>query len=108
MPAPSTSSAASSSQPEVAAVGGGGGGAAGGGSGVHAPGLFSALLAVAPEELQVAEVDEQARGLADDEHRIAAVDGVGQQRGAAGHAEVPEGGRDHTLLDLLAAAATAR
>jgi hypothetical protein len=40
--------------------------------------------------------------LADDEHRVAAMDGIGEQCAAAGHAEVPECGRYDAFLDLLA------
>src|SRR4051812_33405520 len=59
------------------------------------------LRLAAVDEPQVAHVDEQARRLADDEHRVAAVDGVEGEDEAAAEAEVPEGGGDHAPAGAL-------
>ena len=64
------------------------------------------LPRLAAHELQVAEIDDEARELADDEDRVFAVDRVDQQRHAPGQAELPEhGGHDAAPLRQIAVAA---
>src|SRR5512139_1746381 len=45
---------------------------------------------LAADEVEVAQVDEDAQGLPDDEHRIAPVHGVGEEEERAGDAQEPE------------------
>src|SRR3546814_1650737 len=53
------------------------------------------LLAPFPmDEPQIAEIDEQAGALSEDEHRVLAPQRVHEQDGAAGQREIPEGDRD--------------
>lgn len=54
------------------------------------------------EQVDIAKVDGEAGGLADDEHWVAAVDGVAEQHCAAGDAEVPKRGGDDAALDAFA------
>src|SRR3569623_445432 len=49
-----------------------------------------ALPAIAHDELQVAQVDEDAEGLADDEDRVLAIERVAAQHAAAADREHPE------------------
>src|SRR5438309_5986409 len=56
---------------------------------------------LAVDEVQVAQVHEQARPLAEDEDGVAAVDGVEEEREAAAEREVPEEDGDHALLPAL-------
>src|SRR5436853_492205 len=51
----------------------------------------SDALRVAVDEVEVTRVDEEARTLAQDEHRVEPVDRVRQQREAATHRKEPEG-----------------
>src|SRR5690606_14643442 len=53
------------------------------------------------EQVQVAQVDQQAARLARDEDRVAAMDGVDQQDGAAKQAEPPERARDDAAAGPL-------
>src|SRR3989304_1773980 len=55
-------------------------------------------LSLAPDQVEVAAVHEQAGALSDDEDRVQAEDGVDQQREPAADREVPEVDRDHALL----------
>src|SRR5207244_13587276 len=55
----------------------------------------------AVDEVEVARVDAEPGGLADDEHRVEPVDRVRQQRHAAAHREEPEVARDDALLRAL-------
>src|SRR5437762_4901555 len=58
-------------------------------------------LGVAIDEVEVPGVDEEARGLAEDEHRVEPVDRVRQQRHATAHREQPEGAGHDALLRAL-------
>src|SRR3546814_9691284 len=61
------------------------------------------LLAPFPmDEPQIAEIDEQAGALSEDEHRVLAPQRVHEQDGAAGQREIPEGDRDDALAADLA------
>ena len=54
-------------------------------------GLGRSRLALAePDEVDVARVDHEAGGLAEHEHRVRAIDGIGQQHEPAEEAEIPE------------------
>src|SRR2546426_3400131 len=53
------------------------------------------------DEVEVARVDAEPGGLADDEHRVEPVDRVRQQRHAAAHREEPEVARHDALLRAL-------
>src|SRR5436309_12407421 len=55
----------------------------------------------AVDEVEVARVDAEPGGLADDEHRVEPVDRVRQQRHAAAHREEPEVARYDALLRAL-------
>src|SRR2546430_15304532 len=55
----------------------------------------------AVDEVEVARVDADPGGLADDEHRVEPVDRVRQQRHAAAHREEPEVARHDALLRAL-------
>src|SRR6185503_18945747 len=50
------------------------------------------------DEVEVAEVDEEARALADHEHGVHPVGGVDEEGEPAADREEPEGDRDHALL----------
>ena len=72
-----------------------------GGSG----GRDRARLALAqPDEIDIARVDDETGRLAEDEHGIGAVDGVGEQQDAAKEAEIPErlGDDARPRVELLA------
>src|SRR5262245_7878076 len=56
---------------------------------------------VTTDEVEVARVHEESRGLAEHEHRIPPVDRVGQERHAAAQREIPEVSRDHALALAL-------
>src|SRR3990172_710510 len=60
-------------------------------------GLGEAAL-LAPDEVEIAQVDQEARALAQHEHRVLAVDRVDQQRGSPADREEPERNRDHALF----------
>src|SRR5438552_2185939 len=55
----------------------------------------------AVDEVEVARVDAEPGGLADDEHRVEPVDRVRQQRHAAAHREEPKVARHDALLRAL-------
>src|SRR2546428_248069 len=55
----------------------------------------------AVDEVEIARVDAEPGGLADDEHRVDPVDRVRQQRHAAAHREEPEVARYDALLRAL-------
>src|SRR5574343_1512180 len=53
-------------------------------------------------QVQVAEIDDQAEPLAENEDRVVAVNGIDGQHQAAKDAEIPEGHRHDDLLGLFA------
>src|SRR5438093_949645 len=62
---------------------------------------LSELALLAPDEIEVAKVDEESRALTHDEDGVAAVNGVEQEHAAAPDGEEPEGDGDHALLPAL-------
>src|SRR5437870_5576449 len=58
-------------------------------------------LGVPEDEIEIARVHEEPGRLADDEHRVLPMDGVGQKRRAAAHGEIPEEARDDALTLTL-------
>ncbi len=46
---------------------------------------------LAVDEPEIAGIDEDAHGLAENEDGVAALDGIGKQHGAADHRKIPEG-----------------
>src|SRR5512146_3133136 len=52
--------------------------------------------AAADDKLQIAQIDEHAERLPDDEHRVLAIERVAEQHQAAADREHPERGRHHT------------
>src|SRR5262245_17543923 len=70
-------------------------------AGILARAFRAAAAGVATDEVEIARVHEEPRGLAEHEHRIPSVDRVGQERHAAAQREIPEVSRDHALAQAL-------
>ena len=60
------------------------------------------LLVLAPYEIEVTAVDEESRGLAEDENRIQAINSIGQEGETPADREEPERDRDHASSGALA------
>src|SRR5436190_1078368 len=60
--------------------------------------VLSELALLAPDEIEVAKVDEESRALTHDEDGVAAVNGVEQEHRPAPDGEEPEGDGDHAFL----------
>ena len=56
----------------------------------------------AVNEIEIAQIDHEPCGLAEDDHRVHAPETVGQKDGCAGEAEVPEGDRHDAVALALA------
>jgi hypothetical protein len=56
---------------------------------------------LAPNQIEVPEIDQGARSLTNHEDRISAVKGVREQCHTATEGKEPEGDRDHALLPSL-------
>ena len=54
------------------------------------------------DQLQVAQIHQEAAELAHEEHRVMPVNGIEQKQERAAEAEVPELDRHHARTDLLA------
>src|SRR5262247_2311916 len=61
----------------------------------------AAAFAVTQLEVKVAQIDEHAKRLAEDEDRIADVEGVDQQQEASADRKEPERNRHHHLAGAL-------
>src|SRR5437899_11236368 len=58
-------------------------------------------LGVPEDEIEIARVHEEPGRLGDDEHRVPPMDGIGQERRAAAHGEIPEEARHDALPPTL-------
>ena len=57
---------------------------------------------LAPDQLNIANIDEGAEALAQDENKVLFVNGIGQHDQPAPEAKIPEDFGDDALLDALA------